>query len=79
MPNLFIIKGKGEFTDNEGKTVYYPINKLVLENKRGNTLEIKLDKINKKLIENMFCLEKDGSMTQDDNGFECDVYTLQEH
>ena len=77
MPNIFIVEGKGEFTDNEGKTITYPIRKLVVSQGQSE-IEIKIDKINWKLLTMCFSLYKDGSKYQDENGNELDVILFDE-
>ena len=75
---VFYIKGKNLFTDNEGKSVEYQINKLVLGNEQGNTIEIKLDKMTKKLLPFMFYLSPTDERYVDETGAECEVYRLSE-
>lgn len=77
MPNVFIVEGKGEFTDNEGKTIIYPIRKLVVSQRQAQ-VEIKIDKLNWKLLTMCFSLYKDGSMYEDDAGNKLDVINFDE-
>lgn len=75
MPNVYLIKGKGSFTDNEGKTTTYPVEKLVISNGESD-VEIKLDKIAKKLIPYLFSVTDTGVKTEDENGVECKLFRL---
>lgn len=77
MLNVFIVEGKGQFTDNEGKTVIYPIRKLVVSQKQTQ-VEIKIDKINWKLLTMCFDLFKDGSKYEDEYGNELDIIYFDE-
>lgn len=72
MDNIFIISGKGSFTDDKGNTNHYLVHKLVLGN-QGNTVEIKVDKMNWKLLNMGFGLVKTGEVYEDENGVPCDV------
>lgn len=75
---IFYIQGTGHIIA-DGKDSTYPINKLVLANgKTGNTLEIKLDKLNKKLLPALFVATPTDTKYQDDNGVQCDIFELGE-
>ena len=76
MPKVAIIKGTGSFSGDV--EVHYPIYKLVLFNKQGNSLEIKLDKLTKKMLPFMFNLVENESDFEDDNGNVCKLYTMEE-
>lgn len=75
MPKVYLIKGQGTFTDNEGKTVKYPVEKLILSNGEDQ-VEIKIDKITKKLIPHLFSVTDSGILTEDENGVECVLYNI---
>lgn len=75
---LFYIQGTGKIYGEDGKITPYPVNKLVLQNKKGDETEIKIDKITKKVLPYMFNIVPDGSHTEDENGVECEVFTLNE-
>lgn len=77
MPKVYQIQGYGEFYDNNGNLQKYPINKLVLSNGE-DTLEFKLDKVQKRILPYMFDLVKTDIKTEDDNGVECDLYELKD-
>ena len=77
MPNIFIVEGKGEFTDNEGKTIIYPIRRLVVSQNQAQ-IEIKIDKINWKLLTACFSLFKDGSIYEDEAGNKLEVIYFDE-
>lgn len=75
---VFYIQGTGHIIA-DGKDSPYPINKLVLANsKTGVTLEIKLDKLNKKLLPALFKVTPTDTKYQDDNGVQCDILELGE-
>lgn len=75
---VFYIQGQGHFS-NDGQDSVYQVNKLVLCNeKTGNTLELKLDKINRKLLTYLFKATSDGTMYEDENGVQCNVIELGE-
>lgn len=73
---IFQIKGNGHFTSNEGKEVSYPINKLVVQNSRGDSLEFKLDKTQKMLLPYLFNQKPSGTLTEDEAGNEVEVIYL---
>lgn len=75
MNKIAYVSGTGTFTDDKGNLVKYPIHLLVVTNGQDE-LEIKLDKLNNKLIQFMFDLEKDDAMYETDNGVQCDLYWL---
>lgn len=75
---IFYIQGTGHIIA-DGKDTPYPINKLVLANeKTGNTLEIKLDKLNRKLLTALFTANATGTMYEDENGVQCQIIELGE-
>lgn len=74
---LFYIQGTGKIYEGD-KITPYPVNKLVLQNKKGDEVEIKLDKTVKRILPYMFNVVPDGSKTEDENGVECEVFTLNE-
>lgn len=71
------IVGKGEM-QVDGKTVNYPVHKLIIQNKKGEEMELKLDKINRKLIGYMFDLTDTNTMVEDENGVQCKLYKVSE-
>lgn len=75
---VFYIQGTGHIIA-DGKDSPYPINKLVLANeKTGNDIEIKLDKVNKKLLPALFKATASGAMYEDENGVQCQIIELGE-
>lgn len=75
---IYLLKGKGSFTDNEGKEVVYPINKLVLANEFGDSVEIKIDKITKKLLQYVFKIVPSNELTEDESGNQVEIHYLKE-
>lgn len=71
------IVGQGEMVV-DGKEVKYPIHKLIIQNKRGEEIEIKLDKLNRRLITYLFKVEDTNTMVEDENGVQCKLYNLVE-
>lgn len=78
MAQILYIKGQGHFETEDGKTVNYPINKLVLCNTHGEQLEIKLDKLSNRILPFMFNLEESDQVYVTESGDECDLYYLKE-
>lgn len=78
MAYIQLLRGKGTFTGNDGNTITYPIEKLVLANDAGEKVEIKLDKMTKRLIPYLFKVVKSGELVQDDNYNELELYYLEE-
>lgn len=75
---IFYIQGTGHIIA-DGKDTPYSINKLVLANeKTGNDIEIKLDKVNKKLLPALFTVSPTGTMYEDENGVQCQIIELGE-
>lgn len=75
MAKIAYIVGTGSM-EVDGKQINYPVHKLLIANKRGDELEIKLDKINRKLLTYVFDLKDTGTMVQDENGVQCKMYNL---
>lgn len=75
---LIYIQGTGHIISGD-KDTPYPVNKLVLFNeKTGNNIEVKLDKLNKKLLPALFNLSDTGTKFHDENGVECSIWEFQE-
>ena len=75
---VYLLKGKGSFTDNEGKEVIYPISKLVLANSQGDSLEIKMDKTTKRLLPYIFKIVPSNELTEDEAGNQVEIHYLKE-
>lgn len=74
----YIIQGHGTMT-RDGETTTYPIYRLVLANTNtGNSLEFKVDKINRRLLPALFNLTSTGEMVEDVNGVQCNVLEIEE-
>lgn len=72
------IVGSGEM-EVDGKTIKYPIHKLLISNRKGDEMELKLDKVNRKLIGFMFDLEDTNTIVEDENGVQCKLIKVSEH
>lgn len=75
MAKIAYIVGTGSM-EVDGKQINYPVHKLLIANKRGDELEVKLDKLNRKLLTYVFDLKDTGTMVQDENGVQCKMYNL---
>lgn len=75
MPKLAYIVGTGSM-EVDGKLINYPVHKLLIANKRGDELEVKLDKVNRKLITYIFEMKDTNTMVEDENGVQCKMFNL---
>lgn len=75
MAKIAYIVGNGSM-EVDGKQISYPVHKLLIANKKGDELEVKLDKINRKLLTYVFDVKDTGQMVQDENGVQCKMYNL---
>ena len=76
---VYLINGEGTFTGDDGQITKYAVNKLVLANsKTGQEIEVKLDKLNRRLLPALFKVTPTDTMTQDFNGVQCKVLELED-
>lgn len=73
---LYQIIGQGSFTSSDGSIVKYEVNKLLLQTQRGS-IEIKIDKLNKRLLPFLFEQVPTDQMVEDTNGVQCTLFELE--
>ena len=73
---LRVAKGKGVMSI-DGKDIQYPINKLLVSNGQ-DVVEIKLDKMARRLLTYLFDYHELDYKYEDDNGVQCDVFELRD-
>lgn len=73
---LRVAKGKGVMSV-DGKDIQYPINKLLVSNGK-DVVEVKLDKMARRLLPYLFDYHQLDYKYEDDNGVQCDVFEIKD-
>lgn len=71
---LQVLQGYGKF-EKDGKDIEYPIRKLIVTNEEKQSVEIKLDKTEYRILSYLFDF-KDSGVTEDENGVQCSLFLL---